>query len=582
MATYLIQNGVNKRSTTWVNQQSKHSGGGTAVSPSVDWNTSSSLRIGFYLEANTYSFTLSGWNSAYDASSYAKLYVECYATWLTESETSGKIVVTQYGSDDNTGLSQNIGSNNSTLSFNLSSLTSAARSSLQVYAYLYRHVRTDMTLYGYIKNMWLTKNVTLTYNNNGGGTVPSAETFEEGSHTISTTTPSRTGYTFKGYATSAGGSATYQPGNTITVTSNTTLYAVWQAITYTVAYNKNADNTVANMPSNQTKTYGVDLTLSNNTPTRSNASAGSYTVTLRINYTGGTDPSALTAARTTSYTFSKWNTAANGSGTNYNKGATYSANAAATMYAQWSGSTSTAAVTLPTPTRTGYTFKGWSTSSTATTGTTGSYTPTGNVTLYAIWQINTYTVSYNANGGSGAPGNQTKTYGVTLTLSSTKPTKSSSSAGSYTITLKANYTGGTDPSALTANRTTSYTFSKWNTKSDGTGTNYNSGANYTANEAATMYAQYTSSTTTAAVTLPTPTRTGYTCLGWSTSSSATAASYSCGGSYTFNANTTLYAVWQVNLVSKIYIGTSRVNKVYIGTSRVKKIYVGTTIVFDDP
>lgn len=48
-------------------------------------------------------------------------------------------------------------------------------------------------------------------------------------------------------------------------------------------------------------------------------------------------------------------------------------------------------------------------------------------TLYAVWQKNaptSYTVSYDANGGSGAPNSQTKTQDVTLTLSGTKPTRS--------------------------------------------------------------------------------------------------------------------------------------------------------------
>ena len=46
------------------------------------------------------------------------------------------------------------------------------------------------------------------------------------------------------------------------------------------------------------------------------------------------------------------------------------------------------------------------------------------------------------------------------------------------------------------------------------------------------------------VTLPTPSKSGYSCLGWSTSSSATSASYSCGTSYTPSKNITLYAVWK--------------------------------------
>lgn len=76
----------------------------------------------------------------------------------------------------------------------------------------------------------------------------------------------------------------------------------------------------------------------------------------------------------------------------------------------------------------------------------------------ATMSWSTYTVSYNANGGSGAPSSQTKSHGVALTLSSTKPTREG------------------------------YTFSSWNTKSDGSGTSYSSSGNYTSNSSATLYA----------------------------------------------------------------------------------------------
>ena len=72
------------------------------------------------------------------------------------------------------------------------------------------------------------------------------------------------------------------------------------------------------------------------------------------------------------------------------------------------------------PTRTGYTFQGWGTSASDTSADYASganYTGNASITLYAIWKAITYTVKYNANGGSGAPANQTKTYGKTLTLS---------------------------------------------------------------------------------------------------------------------------------------------------------------------
>ena len=77
------------------------------------------------------------------------------------------------------------------------------------------------------------------------------------------------------------------------------------------------------------------------------------------------------------------------------------------------------------PTRNGYSFQGWGTSSGDTTvdyNPGATYSGNSNLTLYAIWKANTYSVTYNANGGSGAPGAQTKTHDVNLTLSSTIPT----------------------------------------------------------------------------------------------------------------------------------------------------------------
>ena len=121
-------------------------------------------------------------------------------------------------------------------------------------------------------------------------------------------------------------------------------------------------------------------------------------------------------------------------------------------------------------TKTGYTQVGWNTKADGS-GTTYSLKKLqkakkeGNLTLYAKWKVNTYTITYNANGGSGAPSSQNYTYSNsgTITLSSTKPT-----------------------------------------------------------------------------------RTGYTFLGWSLSSTATEASYSAGQKWRRdnNDNYTLYAVWK--------------------------------------
>ena len=126
---------------------------------------------------------------------------------------------------------------------------------------------------------------------------------------------------------------------------------------------------------------------------------------------------------------------------------------------KWYGKTLTLSSTKPT--RTGYSFLGWSTSSTATTATYAagaSFTANANTNLYAVWKANTYTVSYNANGGSGAPSSQTKTYGVALTLSSTKPTRAN------------------------------YNFLGWGTSASSTTVAYSAGGSYTANSAITLYA----------------------------------------------------------------------------------------------
>lgn len=158
-------------------------------------------------------------------------------------------------------------------------------------------------------------------------------------------------------------------------------------------------------------------------------------------------------------------------------------------------------------------------------------------TSVSVPALASYAVSYNANGGSGAPSNQTKWYGTALTLSSTKPTR------------------------------TGYSFSKWNTAANGSGTSYNSGASYTGNTALNLYAQWTANTYTVTfnanggtgapanqtktygvnLTLSStiPTRTNYNFLGWATTSNATTAEYSAGSTYTTNAATTLYAVWEV-------------------------------------
>lgn len=96
-------------------------------------------------------------------------------------------------------------------------------------------------------------------------------------------------------------------------------------------------------------------------------------------------------------------------------------------------------VTFANPSRTGYTFKNWTIDGTAVTGinpgANASFSSssdlynklasrtTGNKTVVANWTANVYTIQYNANGGTGAPGNSSKTYDTAMTLPSTEPTR---------------------------------------------------------------------------------------------------------------------------------------------------------------
>ncbi len=239
MAQYLIQAGVNKRSTSWVNQNDHNTGSYAGQSADIAWNQSGKLKITMYV--NYYLSNLSGWNAGYDASDYAYLYVTCNTDSLNSGYGNARLQITKYGQDDNTGVSQAITAASATYKINLSSLSSAYKASLQTYLY-YRDFRNaavaPMNRSAYIKDMWLTKNYTITYNANGGSGAPSAQTAEEtiGSETrnLSGTTPTRSGYSFLGWSTTKAradaGTVDYAPGAAVSVTGAITLYAAWKGL----------------------------------------------------------------------------------------------------------------------------------------------------------------------------------------------------------------------------------------------------------------------------------------------------------------------------------------------------------------
>ena len=259
---------------------------------------------------------------------------------------------------------------------------------------------------------------------------------------------------------------------------------------YTVTYNANGGT---GAPGNQTKVHGQTLTLSTSKPTRNEKTW------------------------ICCYVFSHWNTKADGTGTTYTPGQRYYANGNVTLYAQWltyyyfdlSGYINGAKTTnitnygtadvyingklvaddvtdffRPYPPETKYEIK--DIKAMYVTQYNGVYsgalsgTIRGTTTTHLNFSTKKYTVTYNANGGTGAPGNQTKVHGKTLTLSNQKPAR------------------------------TGYAFVKWTTNADGSGTSYNAGASYTANAGATLYAQW-KSVSVSSITIKTlPTKMTYT------------------------------------------------------------------------
>lgn len=216
---------------------------------------------------------------------------------------------------------------------------------------------------------------TLSYSLNGGSGSISSQRFSYGKPIhITTTVPTKENYAFLYWCENSNGTGdTYDPGDSFWGYSNTTLYAIWKAPVYVNYY----ANGGTNAPSRQAKIYQKNLTLTTSKPSRD------------------------------SYVFKRWNTNTTDTGTSYNPGDTYTEDVALSLYAIWNptiiydangGSGAPAkqtkvygeAITLQTgiPTRSGYSFVSWNTSSTGS-GTSvspgSSYTDNTSVILYAIW-----------------------------------------------------------------------------------------------------------------------------------------------------------------------------------------------------
>lgn len=435
------------------------------------------------------------------------------------------------------------------------------------------------------------------------------------------------GYRFDGWYTAPNGGNKYDFNTPLT--GNVTVYAKWTANGYTVKYDAGGGNGTM---SDQKFTFDVPQNLSPNTFTRDGytftdwkrADTGdSYTdgqqvsnltstpngvVTLvaqwtpnqaAINYnanpptgrtpggqgtanwtghTGDTQAIGANGWTVDGYTFIGWNTSADGKGTAYAPGTTWTANGTLTLYAQWTpgqagltydGNGATGGKTDPQPgktdekinvrdngfTRDGYMFVTWNTQA----GCKGKavdpgdeWTLQGSGTLYACWAGTAQTLAYHGNGATG---------GNTAVQSGKTGDELTTNANGFTRD--------------------GYTFVRWDTAKDGSGTAYGEGKNgvsqYTmkpagndlyaiwkANPASIVYRNGYPNTTgstpdTTGSTGDTVTvsqngfdRPGYTFTGWSTSKRGD-PSLNPGDKHTLEpGTTTVWAQWKANPAHLVY------------------------------
>lgn len=145
---------------------------------------------------------------------------------------------------------------------------------------------------------------TIRYNANGGQNPPnSQEKVKDTALTLTTDIPTRAGYIFLGWSTSANAAKeTYHSGDLYRNNAGATLYAVWKANTFTISYHANGGE---NAPGPQTKSYGKALTLSSAVPTREG------------------------------YTFAGWSTSSTAANAAYQAGDMFQQDASTTLYAVW-------------------------------------------------------------------------------------------------------------------------------------------------------------------------------------------------------------------------------------------------------
>lgn len=420
----------------------------------------------------------------------------------------------------------------------------------------------DVTINAYASI--LTYSITYDKNTNASvSNMPTTGTKYHGqTYTLPSNIPKRTGYEFKGWSlTTLPEGTIFEPGGYYTEDGDCTLYAIWELKKYAITYFKNAGNTTETFFQDY-KDHGTTYYIITDTPTREG------------------------------YKFLGWSTSSTATTPMdaYAAGKPYSTNAIRNLYAVWKktytittqiaaglGVISSGAIyetgtsiTLTASPSSGYKFDMWmDEDGNKYDNSTLNTTVTEDKIFYAYFSIIQYSITFNANGGSGEMDNGTKIYGVDYDLPQSDFTPPNET-NNYTITCY--YNDGTDRYVdKTCTRIKSYSFNQWRLGSP-SGAAYQVGGNpYTVNSSATFYAEWKAGSTTGTVVLGSVPRdnkeirrtvkfnpnggtttpadqiytetTSYNFKGWNRSSSATTINYNTTTGYGFSSPTTLYGVW---------------------------------------
>ena len=292
----------------------------------------------------------------------------------------------------------------------------------------------------------------ISFNANGGTGAMESQVFKEGEEiSLSKNTFTKNKYTFDHWNTKADDTGTsYTDGQKVTLNDNTELFAIWEKADLYVTFNANGGTGAME---SQVFKEGEEISLSKNTFTKNK------------------------------YTFDHWNTKADDTGTSYTDGQKVTLNDNTELFAIWekadlyvtfnaNGGTGAMesqvfkegeeiSLSKNTFTKNKYTFDHWNTKAddTGTSYTDGQkVTLNDNTELFAIWEKNTYYITFDANGGTGLMERQGFSAGDEITLSQNTFIKDK------------------------------YKFDHWNTEGDDSGTSYTDGQKVTLEDDVKLFA----------------------------------------------------------------------------------------------